>query len=258
MTTPKYLHELLSQIGGTPSWDPKIPEDSKLDLSKIPEEMIDETFDALDGLFTFRNGLDINKAIASSLDKSELSAAEKILDGFRQALLRGEVSLTRLRTGQIAPFAGIDPDEVIQEIPINKASMEQLKDHLQAMATATEKFEKLKIPESLLMRENMLRNLAHFPAPSSSAQKSSRSYVNVKFHWWGVRVYLSDDLIKDLLALLALGGSISGALIYFGVPAIVAVIIAAFIGFIATVNRREKGVYVYVTWNGVWWVRGVS
>lgn len=168
--------------------------------ARISNPGIEEATDADDQFLDLINGMILaspkgpvlNPLAHRVLNQAEITIADSMITGLKQALIEGKASLGRTTGGNIAPTFG---------------------------------------------------TVGH---PDEKRLAKSSSYIKIKKHWWGFRIYLSHQCVQDLTAA---GTGAAGVLTTCGVSAWVAALVLACVGALAGFDKG-KGVTLSFFWSG--------
>lgn len=100
MPLSKYGRELLLKITQSPP--------GQIDVSNIPNDVLDDVVDEVGGLLTFHKSLRLNQAVVDELKADETKAANVLLGQVKQAILDGKATLTRGPMGHVVMMPGIE------------------------------------------------------------------------------------------------------------------------------------------------------
>ncbi len=177
----------------------------QVDVSKIPDEVMDDVVDEVGGLLTFHKSLRLNKAIMNGLSTEEIAAANILLDQVKEGILDGKGTLARGPMGHVVMMPGIE----------SAAS-------------------RLSLPKA--------------------AQRPYQIKVKSLKKWgitYGKRIWMNHPLVQDLAA----GGAVAAtALAWLPVAGWIVTAISLAVAVLKTFDRGD-GVYFYITFGGVWWLR---
>ncbi|MFH0728472.1 MAG: hypothetical protein V2B19_19310 [Pseudomonadota bacterium] len=79
----------------------------QIDVSSIPNEVLDDVVDEVGGLITFHKSLRLNQAVATGLKADETKAANILLEQVKQGILDGKGTLARGPMGHVVMMPGI-------------------------------------------------------------------------------------------------------------------------------------------------------